>query len=146
MIGPIEIFAFGFAEGRFTGKVLPEIAKLVDAGIIAIVDAVLVRKDADGGVEIIEIAEDHVDPQVEELSRLLARVDGILNDEDAEVLAENLAPGGAAAILCLEHTWVKPVRDALADAGGELLGSVRVPGPVVQEVLDAIRAEADAEA
>ena len=48
--------------------------------------------------------------------------------------------GGAAAILVFEHTWVKPLRDAVFAAGGELAESIRVPGPVVSEVLAEIEA------
>ncbi|WP_062291440.1 DUF6325 family protein [Demequina phytophila] len=142
MIGPVEIVTIAFAESRFDGSILAEIKKLVETGVISIVDAVVVHKDAEGAVEILELAEITDDPEVGALSELLARLDGLLNDEDADILAESLAPGASAAILCFEHTWVVPLRDAIADAGGELLDTVRVPGPVVQEVLDAVRAEA----
>jgi hypothetical protein len=42
--------------------------------------------------------------------------------------------------LCFEHTWVKPLRDSIVKAGGEFVDSIRVPGLVVQEVLDAVAA------
>ncbi|WP_062386399.1 DUF6325 family protein [Demequina iriomotensis] len=142
MIGPVEIVTIGFAEGRFDGSILPEIKSLVDAGTIAIVDAVIVRKGEDGDVEIIEVEQLTEDADVTALGDLIDRYDGLLNDEDAETLAEQLPPGAVAAILCFEHTWVVPLRDAIMAAGGELLDTVRVPGPVVQEVLDAVRAEA----
>ncbi|WP_062463642.1 DUF6325 family protein [Demequina soli] len=142
MIGPVEIVTIGFAEGRFDGSILPEIQKLVDAGTIVIVDAVIVRKDADGAIEILEVEQLSDDPDVAALGAIIDHYDGLLNDEDADVLAASLPPGGAAAILCFEHAWIVPVRDAIAAAGGELLDTVRVPGPVVQEVLDAISAEA----
>ncbi|MDN4474846.1 DUF6325 family protein [Demequina sp. SYSU T00192] len=142
MIGPVEIVTIAFAESRFDGSILAEIKKLVETGVISIVDAIVVHKDDAGDVEILELAEITDDPEVTALSELLARLDGLLNDEDAEILADSLPPGASAAILCFEHSWVVPLRDAIAAAGGELLDTVRVPGPVVQEVLDAVRAEA----
>ncbi|WP_062528770.1 DUF6325 family protein [Demequina rhizosphaerae] len=142
MIGPVEIVTIAFAESRFDGSILPEIKKLVETGVISIVDAIVVHKKDDESVEIMELAEITDDPDVSALSELLARLDGLLNDEDAEILADELPPGASAAILCFEHSWVVPLRDAIAAAGGELLDTVRVPGPVVQEVLDAVRAEA----
>lgn len=142
MIGPVEIVTIAFAESRFDGSILAELRRLVDAGVISIVDAIVVHKSADGAVEMLELAEITDDPEVSALSDLLARLDGLLSDEDADILAESLAPGATAAILCFEHTWVVPLRDAVTAAGGELVDTVRVPGPVVQEVLDAVRAEA----
>ncbi|WP_062467110.1 DUF6325 family protein [Demequina maris] len=142
MIGPVEIVTIAFAESRFDGSILAEIKKLVETGVISIVDAIVVHKKDDETVEIVELAEITDDPEVTALSDLLARLDGLLNDEDAEILADSLPPGASAAILCFEHSWVVPLRDAIAAAGGELLDTVRVPGPVVQEVLDAVSAEA----
>ena len=42
----------------------------------------------------------------------------------------------AAAVLVFEHTWIIPVRDAIANAGGVLLDTVRIPGPAVDALLD----------
>ena len=35
-----------------------------------------------------------------------------------------------------EHTWAKPLRDAIGASGGVLLADFRVPGPLVDELLD----------
>jgi hypothetical protein len=37
--------------------------------------------------------------------------------------------------MAFEHTWMKPLRDAVVEAGGVLLDSVRIPGAVVEEIL-----------
>ncbi|WP_296666911.1 DUF6325 family protein [Demequina sp.] len=141
-LGPIEIVTIGFAEGRFDGSILPELERLVASGTVSIVDGVFVRKVAEDEVEILEIAEVTEDPNVAALGALVREIDGLLNDEDVEELMDSLPVGAAAAVLCFEHTWVVPLRDAIFAAGGELLDTIRVPGPVVQEVLDAISAEA----
>ncbi len=134
-LGPIEIVTIGFPHGRFDGSIMPELERLVEDGTIAIVDGVLVRKESADSVEILELAELASDPSVERLASLMREVDGLLSDEDVEALIEELPVGAAAAVLCFEHTWVKPLRDAIASAGGELLDTVRVPGPVVEEIL-----------
>jgi len=141
-LGPIEIITIGFAEGRFDGSILPELERLVSAGTISIVDGVVVRRAAEDEIEILELEEMSDDAAITALAELAHAIDGLLNDEDIETLADALPVGGAAAVLCFEHTWVKPLRDAIAAAGGELLDTVRVPGEVAQEVLDAISAEA----
>jgi hypothetical protein len=40
--------------------------------------------------------------------------------------------------IVFEHTWMKPVRDAVAASGGILLADVHVPADVVDEVLAAV--------
>ena len=55
-----------------------------------------------------------------------------------ETLTESLEPDSSAVILVFEHTWMKPLRDAVVGAGGQLLDSVRVPGRVVEELLETV--------
>jgi hypothetical protein len=62
----------------------------------------------------------------------------LLSEEDARELAAGLEPGSSAAMIVLEHEWVKPLRDTVADSGGILVPDLHVPGRVVDEVLRAL--------
>ena len=53
-------------------------------------------------------------------------------------MAVELPAGSSALALVFEHRWMIPVRDAIKDSGGMLLAEARVPGEVVEEVLDAL--------
>jgi hypothetical protein len=139
-LGPIEIVVIAFEKGEFKGEILPEIERLVESNTISIVDGLFVRRPAQDELEVVEFAELTSDPGINALSSLLNRVDGLLSEEDADILTQRLPVGAAVAVLCFEHTWVKPLRDAIVSAGGELVDSIRVPGLVVQEVLDAVAA------
>lgn len=139
-LGPIEIVVIAFEKGEFKGEILPEIERLVESNVISIVDGLLVRRPAQDELEVVEFAELTSDPNINALSALLNKVDGLLSEEDADILTQRLPVGAAAAVLCFEHTWVKPLRDSILAAGGELVDSIRVPGLVVQEVLDAVSA------
>ncbi|WP_353807842.1 DUF6325 family protein [Agromyces sp. SYSU T00194] len=130
--GPIEIVVIEFT-GEFTGAILPELERLVAAGTISIVDGLVARKDEDGTIDLLEIAE--ADDDVSALAGVIDRVEGLVSDEDVETLTAGIAPGTAAAILAFEHVWVKPLRDAITAAGGSLVDTVRIPGPVVDEIL-----------
>ncbi|BDZ64290.1 DUF6325 family protein [Agromyces mangrovi Wang et al. 2018] len=132
--GPIEIVVFEFT-GKFTGAILPELERLVAAGTVSIVDGLFARKSEDGDVELIEIAEVSDDEEAAALAGVMDRVDGLVSDEDVEDLTAGIAPGTAAAILVFEHTWVIPLRDAITAAGGTLVENIRIPGPVVDEIL-----------
>ncbi|WNM23809.1 DUF6325 family protein [Demequina capsici] len=138
-LGPIEVVVIGFGQDRFDGSILPELQRLVDSGTIRIVDAVLARKDADGAATVLEI-DDATDDGLDALRALVSEIDGLISDDDVDELVEELAPGSAAAILCFEHTWVVPLRDAISAAGGQLLDTMRIPGPVADDVLAAVAA------
>ena len=64
-----------------------------------------------------------------------------MSDEDVESFTDGLEPNSSAAILVFEHTWAKPFRDAVVDAGGILAANVRIPGSVVEEILAAVPEE-----
>ncbi|MEL4320166.1 DUF6325 family protein [Leifsonia sp. YIM 134122] len=132
--GPVEIVVIGFTE-PLTGKILPELSKLVESGVVTIVDGLVAQKDLDGSVTLAELAESGGDEDAAALADLLDRVDGLVSDQDVEELVSGLEPGTSAAILVFEHTWLKPLRDTIFANGGVLLDSVRIPGPVVDEIL-----------
>ncbi|WP_084129105.1 DUF6325 family protein [Demequina sp. NBRC 110055] len=139
-LGPIEIVVIGFESGTFKGEIVQELGTLVDAGTISIVDGLFVRRTAEDELDYLELDQVGDDSEVSRLAALADRIDGLVSAEDVDELAGELPVGGAAAILVFEHTWVKPLRDAVFAAGGELAESIRVPGPVVSEVLAEIEA------
>ena len=134
-VGPVEIVTIGFEQGRFDGSILEELTKVVDSGTITLIDGVVVRKSGEHEYDLAELTE------IPELHAIAARVTSVLTDEDVDTVAEDLPVGSAAAVLVFEHTWVLPLRDAIVNAGGVLLDSVRIPGLVVDEVLEAIAAD-----
>ena len=114
-LGPVELVVLGFPGSRFSGEIQPRIQDLVDRNIVNIVDALLVMKDDQGDVTLFELEE--------------------LEDEDAEVFAAELAPGSSALAIAFEHTWMRPVREAVINSGGVLVADVQIPAQVVNEVL-----------
>jgi hypothetical protein len=137
-LGPIEVLVLGFPENEFTGGILPEIERLVDADTISIIDAMLIIKDADGDVEFVEIEQLDENHDAAALKQFVGQSIDLLSDEDAEGFSEALAPGSSAAVLVFEHTWFKPLRDELIDSGGILIANMRIPGLVVEEVIAAV--------
>ncbi|WP_022888979.1 DUF6325 family protein [Agromyces italicus] len=139
-LGPVEILVLAFPENNFSGQILPELAKVVDDETITIIDGLFVRKDADGAVAFFEFEELGASSEVAAIVDVIDRTDGLISDEDVAELTETLEPNSSAAILVFEHTWVKPLRDAIVAAGGQQIDSIRVPGVVVEEVLAAVAA------
>ena len=137
-MGPVEVLEIEFQGNRFTGAILPELRSLVERGLVAIIDGVFVRKDAEGTVTFIEFDQISTDEDLANLATLLDEEKDLLSAEDVQELAAGLQPNSSAAVLVFEHTWAAPLKGAIEEAGGRLVANFRVPGPVVDEVLAAL--------
>ena len=137
-LGPVELVVLGFPGSRFSGEIQPRIQDLVDRNIVNIVDALLVMKDDQGDVTFFELEElEDGDADLRALHACVSEELDLISDEDAEVFAAELAPGSSALAIAFEHTWMRPVRDAVINSGGVLIADVQIPAQVVDEVLDA---------
>jgi hypothetical protein len=131
-LGPIELFVLSFPQTG-TGEVGPAIRSLVDSGTIRIVDILFVAKDADGNLtrkEIVELDDQTLatfDPMVDDVA-------GLLSESDVEWLSRLLEPNTSAAMMLLEHTWAIRVRDAIVNAGGQVLMAERIPRQTIDEL------------
>jgi hypothetical protein len=139
-LGPIEVLEIGFPGNEFNGEILPELERLVESNTISIIDGLFLQKGDDGEVAFFELEDVGADESVARLAALLDQVEGLISDEDVTELASGLAPNSSAAILVFEHTWAKPLRDAIVGSGGVLAANFRVPGMVVDELLDELAA------
>src|SRR5436305_14756942 len=57
-LGPIDVVVIGYPAGApMTGEAVPILLELVDRGIIRVIDAMFVRKDADGTFSGFDLAD-----------------------------------------------------------------------------------------
>lgn len=172
--GPIQIFTFGFADtSGFEGRIAEELIKLSDAGTIRIIDALAVIADGDE-VDILRVS-DLDEEQREELGMEMGALIGLGMDglegmlSGAEIGAEiaeegglgvveaigeefieELPDGAAALLLIIEHAWAVPLREAVVDAGGLMLGNQWIGAQdlialgVAMGIVGELEAEADA--
>jgi hypothetical protein len=134
-IGPVEYLILGFPGNNFTGQIVPELAKLIDSGLVRIIDLTFISKDAAGDVEVIQ------HDVVEELAAfagLDAEVGGILTDEDITYAALSLEPNSSAALLVWEDTWAGPFAAAVRDANGVIIEGARIPREIIEQALGAL--------
>ena len=134
-VGPVEYLILGFPGNNFTGQIVPELAKLLDRGLVKIIDLTFIMKDAAGGVEVVEY------DAVEELAAfagLDAEVGGILTDEDVAYAAQSLEPNSSAALLIWEDTWAAPFAEAVRNANGVILEGARVPREIIERAMDGL--------
>jgi uncharacterized membrane protein len=144
-IGPIQAFVIGFpSNDLFEGRIAEELARLSDIGQIRIIDAVFVMREGDD-LSLLSVS-DLDDEQRAELRAAVGALIGLgvaggegavagaalgsAVDADAPGIAESLAEGlldelpdgSSALVLAIEHMWAIPLRDAVRDAGGVVLG------------------------
>lgn len=135
-LGPIQMVVLGFPDSTTTAGIRPAIADLVERNIVQIVDALVIAKDDGGAVTVLEI--ENAEGELAGLAGQLADQLDLVSAEDVEELGADLAPGSSALVLIFEHTWMRPVREAVVAAGGVLLGEMFIPPEVVDEVLAAV--------
>jgi hypothetical protein len=137
-LGPVDFVVVEFPPGasHFTGEMAEQLAALVDAGTIRVLDILILAKDADGSVEALEI--DDLDA-LDDLRALEAGLATILAEDDVEHLAAAMEPGTVAGVLVWENRWAAPFAAAARHSGGQLIASGRIP---IQAIIASLEAEA----
>ncbi len=131
VVGPVEYIIVGFPGSKFNGEIAPELAKLIDSGLVRILDLAVITKDESGQVSSFEF------DQLDELlpfADLEGEVGGILSQEDIDYAAASLEPGSTVGLLVWEDLWAAPFADAVRASGGVLLEGARVPYELAQAV------------
>lgn len=139
-LGPIDVVVIGFPPGApMTGEAVPILLDLVDKGIIRVLDALFVVKNADGTFSGLDIADLDADT-AGELTAFTGATSGLLGDGDAALVADAIDPGAAAVMIMYENRWAEPFATAVRRNGGVLLASERIPAQDLMDALDAAEA------
>lgn len=133
IMGPVDYVALMFPGNQFKGEIIPELARLEKAGIIRVIDLALVVKDAKGKVLITE-AKNLGGKAGDAFSAFAAKTKEWLSQGDIEAIAGTLPNNCSAAILLFENTWAIPFKQALLNAGAELIDQGRIPSEAIRKV------------
>lgn len=138
--GPVEFYLVGFDGDRPDPSTFGALTDLVSKGVVRVLDFVLVTRTAEGDVDILEVEEDDGSAVLDGLEPIVA---GLASEDDVRALAEVVPPGRSAAVVVLELLFARTLAQAVAEAGGQVLRSERVPAPVVNAVMDILEQEGD---
>jgi hypothetical protein len=138
-LGPLEYIVIGFKEDRSDGSIARELEKLVQSGIIRIVDLVFLTKDKDGNQTIVEVSDD-ADPRIAAFARLTGDSKALFTPEDLEKVTDSLDPGTAGLVVLFEHRWAEDIKDALQSHGGFLVTRAVIPPEILAELEDELEA------
>ncbi|MFE2260756.1 DUF6325 family protein [Streptomyces griseosporeus] len=136
-MGPIDYVVVEFPGNRMTGEGFPMLVDLVDRGIIRILDLRFIRKDEDGSVTAVEIADLTGDGRLD-LAVFEGVNSGLLGQDDLEEAAAAVEPGNSAGLLVYENLWAAPFAAALRRGGAQLVASGRLHVQAVLAALDAV--------
>jgi hypothetical protein len=139
--GPVDVVVLAAGEPRFDGSVFAELERQAAAGVIRVLDAMLLMKDDEGKAWRIDL-EDLTDAEKVAVGFIETETRGLFDSDDAGVLFEGMVPGSAVVALAIEHKWAVDLVNAVYDAGVELAFQFRVPAVVVDEAYASLAANA----
>ena len=129
---PLEYALIKFEDARPTGKIVPELLDLAARGIVRFIDIVFIQKEADGNIRTVELND--LDPESYEMFVPIGEhVSSLFTNDDLEIAASKLPENSAAMLLLWENLWVANIRQALLDAGGELVERAQIAPEVVKQ-------------
>jgi len=144
-IGPLQLLLVKFADEQRTAPISEALKAVRKTGIIRLVDMLYVYKDPEGVIHTKEISDlpgaskaeygillqgllgmraahktaGDVDKIAAAMS--LSAGDFGLSSEQVQGIAKDLPNGGSAMLVLFEHTWALGLKEALLNAGGELV-------------------------
>jgi Family of unknown function (DUF6325) len=142
-MGPVDYLVIEFPAGYPTGENLPLLLDLVDRGLIRIFDLVLVKREYDGSMTLLALADADGDGEWD-YSVFEGVSTGVLGQDDIDEAGQALEPGHSAAILVYENTWAAPLAVALRRSGAQMVASGRIPVQALLASLEATESGATA--
>jgi hypothetical protein len=134
MSAPLQMVMLAFDGNRFEGRILAELKRLREEGIVRLVGLLFVRKDVDG--TITSLQESDLEPPAALLigsamrdligTRRFAAVTGGASetslfgytDADVRRIAAEVPTNTAVALALFEHLWALDLKETIVDAGG----------------------------
>lgn len=133
-IGPVEYLIIDFPGNQFKGEIVPALAKLIDNGVVRIIDLVFISKDTEGNV-----VWDEYDAGESGDGFGFAALDGeagLLNEDDVLLAASSLELNSSAVLLVWEDLWATEFAVAVRNAGGRILEGARLPHDLVAAAVE----------
>jgi hypothetical protein len=129
---PLEYALIRFEGDKFSGKIVPELLDLAQRGIVRFVDIAFIQKEADGATRTLELND--LDPATYEMFVPMGEhVASLFTNDDLEIAASRLPSGSAALLILWENLWVAGLRQAVLDAGGQLVERKQIAPEVVEQ-------------
>ena len=136
-LGPVDYLVVEFPPGAsdFTGEMAKELARLIDAGTIRLLDLLILAKDTNGEVEAMEIED--LD-QLERTTKSRDAARGLASGRGHCALGRGDGAWDGRRRARWENAWAAPFATAARRSGGQLVASGRIP---IQAIAASLQAE-----
>jgi hypothetical protein len=133
-MGPISYLIVEFPGNKMTGAGLEELLRLVDIGIVRILDLEFITRRDDGSVVALSLQE--LEGGDFDWTVFDGASSGLLDQSDFDEVGDTIAPGSSAGILIFENRWATAFVDGLRQGGAELVAAGYIPLAEVAAALD----------
>ena len=137
--GPVEMYLVAYEGEGPDASTFEALGDLLDSGLLRLLDLAIVTKDAVGDVALVEVQ----DLDAFGLGAHTPAADGIAGDEDAIAFADAMPVGTTAVLLVVELVYARSLAERVANSGGVVLRTERIPAPIVNAVADLAELEAE---
>jgi hypothetical protein len=137
--GPVDFLILEYplhADGTSTAQAL---SALVDQGVVALYDLMVVRKEADGSAREIDLGSSSPDLPVA-FAAFVGSRSGLLGPDDVDEAANALEPDTSAVVIVYENRWAVPFVTAARAEGVEVVASARLTAQEIMRSLDELEA------
>jgi hypothetical protein len=139
----VDYVLLEFPDDHLTGQAAGAVLDLIERGIIAVYDVVVVGKDQEGEVYSLDLAEAEA-AVVGDFGNLAGARSGLLDGEDLADAASAMEPGTLAVLIVYENLWAIPFIAAAMESGGQMIASARIPATDVMAAVDELEARQSA--
>lgn len=136
--GPVELLLVAFEAEEPSPDIVEAIRELIEAETIRLLDLVVVERSLDDTLTVTDI-EDVTDQYG--FGEIELEATGIAPTADIEEMAALVEPGRSAALAVIEHVWAKKLASTVAQSGGYVVSTERIPASIVNAELAAISAD-----
>jgi len=127
--GPVEILLIELAGDPLDERLWNLVAEHVDSERLRLLDAVVLRRDPHGVLQLIEAEDAPVASGVD------PALTGLLGEDDLAELAEQVAAGSNAVAVAVEHVWARSMAERLIELDGRVLAAHRIPAQTVNDLI-----------
>lgn len=114
----VSVVVVSIDSDRPRPAVLEALLRQVEAGVLRLIDFLIVRREPGGTFDFAE-----VDGEMFDLAGLGLGVAGLLSVDDARVLCANIDTGDNAVLILVEPTWVEQFSAELSARGADVLAT-----------------------
>jgi hypothetical protein len=130
----VEYVVVVFPDRAALGSVVPALGDMVRSARIRLLDIVVLAREADGRLDVVEASEVEALGEVAEPAGAV----GVLSENDLRLAARAVRLGEVGLVLVAEDRWAAQLSTAAREAGGRIVAGERIPAARMEAAVAAV--------